>query len=108
VRDRKKLLIIRGGANVHPAEVERVLDRAPSVRLSAVLGIPDPRLGQRVVAAVETDPDFSGDAEEMIEYCRGYLARYKVPEQIVIVGQLPRNAMGKVQRAQLAELFKIG
>ena len=108
LRDRKKLLIIRGGANVYPAEVERVLDDAPGVRTSAVLGIPDPRLGQRVVAAVEVCPDSPGSPEKMIEHCRGCLARYKVPEQIVIVDQLPRNAMGKVQRTRLAELFASG
>jgi long-chain acyl-CoA synthetase len=105
VRDRKKLLIIRGGANVYPAEVERVLERAPGVRAGAVIGIADPRLGQRVVAAVEVAPDFSGSAAEIKEYCRVYLARYKVPEQIVVVDELPRNAMGKVQRAQLVDLF---
>jgi acyl-CoA synthetase (AMP-forming)/AMP-acid ligase II len=107
VRDRKKLLIIRGGANVYPAEVERTLDRAPGVSASTVLGIPDPRLGQRVVAAVEVHPDSSRNTEEMMEYCRGYLARYKVPEQIVVVDELPRNAMGKVQRAQLVDLFMV-
>jgi long-chain acyl-CoA synthetase len=107
VRDRKQLLIIRGGANVYPAEVERVLERAPGVRASAVLGIPDPRLGQRVVAAVEVEPGSSADADEMMAYCRGFLARYKVPEQIAVVNELPRNAMGKVQRAQLVHLFGI-
>ena len=105
VRDRKKLLIIRGGANVYPAEVERVLDRAPGVRASAVLGIPDPRLGQRVVAAVEVDPGSFGHTGEITEHCRARLARYKVPERIVVVDELPRNAMGKVVRAQLVDLF---
>jgi long-chain acyl-CoA synthetase len=57
------------------------------------------------VAAVEVAPDFSGSAAEIKEYCRVYLARYKVPEQIVVVDELPRNAMGKVQRAQLVDLF---
>jgi long-chain acyl-CoA synthetase len=105
VRDRKKLLIIRGGANVYPAEVERILDSAPGVRVSAVVGVPDPRLGQRVAAAVEAEPGLPARPAEMIERCRRHLARYKIPEQIVIVDELPRNAMGKVQRAQLAELL---
>ncbi len=105
VRERKKLVIIRGGANVYPAEVERVLERVPGVRASAVIGLPDPRLGQRVVAAIEADPGFAVNPGEVLEHCRGQLARYKVPEQIIVVGTLPRNAMGKVQREPLAALF---
>jgi acyl-CoA synthetase (AMP-forming)/AMP-acid ligase II len=105
VRDRKKLLILRGGANVYPTEVERELERVPGVRASAVVGLPDERLGQRVAAVVEVDPDSSLSADDLIEHCRNRLARYKVPEQIRIVSALPRNAMGKVQRAPLADLF---
>jgi acyl-CoA synthetase (AMP-forming)/AMP-acid ligase II len=105
VRDRKKLLILRGGANVYPNEVERELERVPGVRGSAVVGVPDERLGQRVVAVIEVEPDFGLVAEDVIDHCRGRLARYKVPEQIRIVDALPRNAMGKVQRAPLTELF---
>jgi long-chain acyl-CoA synthetase len=108
VRDRKKLLIIRGGANVYPAEVERVLETVPGVRGSAVLGVPDPRLGQRVVAAVEVDDGFSSTTDEIIRHCRSYLARYKVPEQVRAVEELPRNAMGKVQRDKLVDLFVSG
>ncbi len=107
VKDRKKLVILRGGANVYPAEVERVIEAVPGVRGSAVLGIPDPRLGQRVVAAIEVDQGFALSPQDLIEHCRGQLARYKVPEAIVIVDSLPRNAMGKVQRAQLGELFDL-
>jgi long-chain acyl-CoA synthetase len=97
VRERKKLVIIRGGANVYPAEIERVLERVPGVRASAVIGIPDPRLGQRVVAAIEADPGSAVSSRHILEHCRGQLARYKVPERIVVVETLPRNAMGKVQ-----------
>jgi O-succinylbenzoic acid--CoA ligase len=105
VRDRKKLLILRGGANVYPNEVERELDRIAGVRASAVVGIADERLGQRVVAVIEADADFSLTPDELIEHCRTRLAGYKVPEQIRIVDILPRNAMGKVQRTPLTELF---
>src|SRR5260370_37188441 len=59
VRERKKLGIIRGGANVYPAEVERVLERVPGVRSSAVIGLPDPRLGERGVSAIEAGPRFA-------------------------------------------------
>jgi acyl-CoA synthetase (AMP-forming)/AMP-acid ligase II len=106
VHDRKKLLILRGGANVYPAEVERVIDRLPSVRASAVIGVADARLGQIVVAAVEIDPGSLLAPTQVIDHCRESLARYKVPERVVFVESLPRNAMGKVQRGSLAELFR--
>jgi O-succinylbenzoic acid--CoA ligase len=105
VRDRKKLVILRGGANVYPAEVERTIESLPGVRASAVLGLPDPRLGQRVVAAIEVDPEFSVGPGDVIDHCRARLARYKVPEQVTVVEAFPRNAMGKVQRDRLAGLF---
>ncbi|HEY8523382.1 MAG TPA: class I adenylate-forming enzyme family protein [Acidimicrobiales bacterium] len=105
VRERKSLVINRGGANVYPAEVERVLDAAPGVRASAVLGLADDRLGQRVVAAVELEPGAATPPEELRDHCRQRLARYKVPDRIAVVEALPRNAMGKVQRAALADRF---
>jgi acyl-CoA synthetase (AMP-forming)/AMP-acid ligase II len=100
VRDRKSLVIIRGGANVYPAEVERVLGEAPGVEACAVLGIPDERLGERVVAVVEG----AVDVDEVLAHCRVQLAKYKVPERIAVVDALPRNAMGKVVRAELPAL----
>jgi long-chain acyl-CoA synthetase len=106
VRDRKKLLILRGGANVYPAEVERVIDHLRGVRASAVIGLPHPRLGQRVVAAIEVDPDADVTPEDVIDHCRAHLARYKVPEEVVVVDNFPRNAMGKVKREPLAGLFQ--
>jgi long-chain acyl-CoA synthetase len=104
IRDRKSLLIVRGGANVYPAEVERVLLEAPGVAAGAVLGVPDERLGERVVAVVEA----AGPALDEVavrEHCLAHLARYKVPERFVAVDALPRNAMGKVVRARLPELL---
>jgi acyl-CoA synthetase (AMP-forming)/AMP-acid ligase II len=105
VRDRKKLLIIRGGANVYPAEVERVLESVPGVSASAVVGIDDERLGQRVVAVVEVTSRSEVDEESLLGVCRQSLARYKVPERILIVDVFPRNAMGKIVRASVQEMF---
>ncbi|MDZ7676262.1 MAG: AMP-binding protein [Acidimicrobiales bacterium] len=105
VRDRKNLVIIRGGANVYPAEVERVLHTIDGVAGAAVTGIADERLGQRVVAAVETDEGVQLDPESIRERCGTELARYKVPDRIEVVAALPRNAMGKVDRTALASLF---
>jgi long-chain acyl-CoA synthetase len=106
IRDRKKLLIIRGGANVYPAEVERVLLQATGVAGCAVFGLPDERLGQRVVAVVEVSPGREVAEDLLLELCRTNLAKYKVPERVVTVASLPRNAMGKVVRGALIELFE--
>jgi acyl-CoA synthetase (AMP-forming)/AMP-acid ligase II len=103
IRDRKNLVIIRGGANVYPAEVERVLGQAPGVGAGAVLGVPDERLGERVVAVVEPA---DVDVDEVLAHCRVHLAKYKVPERITAVDALPRNAMGKVVRSELSRLVR--
>jgi long-chain acyl-CoA synthetase len=103
LRGRRNLVIIRGGANVYPAEVERVLQAHDGVAASAVVGVPDERLGERVVALVEADGDL--DVEALRAHCARELAKYKVPERVVVVDALPRNAMGKVARTELAALL---
>lgn len=105
VRDRKSLVIIRGGANVYPAEVERVMHEAPGVAACAVFGVPDERLGQRVAAAVEMVAGVERREDSLRAHCLANLARYKVPERFVIVEALPRNAMGKVVRSELTALL---
>lgn len=105
VRDRKSLLIIRGGANVYPAEVERVLLARPGVAGAAVLGLPDERLGERVAALVEPAAGVALDVEALRADLLAELARYKVPERIEVVDALPRNAMGKVVRTALPALL---
>jgi len=102
---RKSQVIIRGGANVYPAEVERVLAEAPGVGACAVVGVPDERLGERVGAVIEHRAGEQPDEAAIVAYCREQLAAYKVPERLVIVERLPRNQMGKVPRAQLLELL---
>jgi long-chain acyl-CoA synthetase len=105
IRGRRNELILRGGANVYPAEVERVLAAHPAVAASAVLGRPDPRLGQRVVAAVQLRAGAQASADELTAFARERVARYKLPEQIAFVSELPRNAMGKVVKRELEGLF---
>jgi long-chain acyl-CoA synthetase len=103
VLDRKKLVIIRGGANVYPLEVERVIATHPDVAGVAVCAVPDDRLGQRVAAVVQSvGPPL--DVEALTELCRRELSPYKVPEIWSQVDALPVNAMGKVQRTRLTEL----
>jgi long-chain acyl-CoA synthetase len=104
VMERRNALILRGGANVYPAEVERVLLELPDVVGAAVIGIPDERLGQRVVAAVELRPESPVDVEALAGHCRRELARYKVPDRWQL-RTLPRNAMGKVSRNEIEGWF---
>jgi len=105
ISGRAKDLIISGGYNVYPREVELVLDDLPGVTESAVIGVPHPDFGEAVVAVV------MGEAEEaaLIAAARQRLAPYKIPKRVVRLAELPRNAMGKVQknvlRERLAELF---
>ena len=108
IRGRRSELILRGGANVYPAEVERAIEEIPGVAGCAVLGIADARLGQRVVAAVELLPGAALDADAILEDLRPRLARYKLPERIALVAELPRNAMRKVIKRELAALFDGG
>jgi acyl-CoA synthetase (AMP-forming)/AMP-acid ligase II len=106
IRGRRNELILRGGANVYPAEVERVLQEHPAVAAAAVLGRPDTRLGQRVVAAVQLRAGAEVSGSDLTGFARERLARYKVPEQIALVPSLPRNAMGKVVKRELEPLFE--
>jgi long-chain acyl-CoA synthetase len=102
IRGRRGDLILRGGANVYPAEVERVLHADPRVAACAVFGIADERLGERVVAAVQVaDGAGSVTAEELREVCATALARYKVPERFHFVASVPRNSMGKIVKREL-------
>ena len=105
VRDRKSLVILRGGANVYPAEVERVLHDHPAVQAGAVLGVPDERLGERVAAVVEAAPGVEVDVDDVRAHLLANLANYKVPEQVTVVQALPRNAMGKIVRTELPALL---
>jgi len=100
--DRIKDMIIRGGFNVYPREVEEVLYRHPAIREAAVLGRPDERLGEEIVAVVVLKPD-AGEvpAERIIEFCRTSLAGYKCPREVRFVDRLPRNASGKVLKREL-------
>jgi malonyl-CoA/methylmalonyl-CoA synthetase len=101
---RSKDVIISGGLNVYPKEVEEVLDQIDGVVESAVVGIPDPDLGEAVVAVVTVAGNDSGataDEATIRALARQRLAPYKVPKRILVVDALPRNAMGKVQKARL-------
>jgi malonyl-CoA/methylmalonyl-CoA synthetase len=97
---RAKELIISGGYNVYPREVEDVLRDHPSVRDAAVVGVPSEEWGEVVTAFVEADDSF--DAESILAFAAEQLAPYKKPRSVHRVDALPRNGMGKVQREQLS------
>ena len=103
IKDRKNDLIIRGGANVYPAEVERVLHDDDRVAACAVVGRADERLGERVVAFVELEPGADADADSLIQHCRDNLAKYKVPDSITFVDAFDRTPMGKIRKTKLRE-----
>jgi fatty-acyl-CoA synthase len=103
VRDRKKNLIISGGENIYPAEIERVLLTHPGVADAAVVGRPDPKWQEVPVAYVVPRAGGLVDAEELKAHVATELARFKVPREVVFVDALPRNAMGKVQHFRLRE-----
>jgi fatty-acyl-CoA synthase len=101
--DRKKNLIISGGENIYPAEVERVLLEHPGVAEAAVIGRPDPRWQEVPVAYVVRKARSSVSGEEIAAHVAGELARFKVPREVVFVNALPRNALGKVQHFLLRQ-----
>lgn len=101
--DRKKDLIIRGGANIAPTEVEAVLYEHPAVAEAAVFGVPDAVFGERVKAVVSVRPGATRDADELREHCRQRLADYKVPEFIEFVAELPKGPTGKILRRLLRD-----
>jgi malonyl-CoA/methylmalonyl-CoA synthetase len=105
LKGRSKDLIITGGLNVYPPEVELVLIEHPAVDRCAVIGCPDEEWGERVTAVIVPRRGMALTAEEIIEYCRAQLASYKTPRKIVFVDDLPSNALGKVQKVQLRQLL---
>ncbi|MGE0878162.1 MAG: class I adenylate-forming enzyme family protein [Acidimicrobiia bacterium] len=105
LRDRRNELILRGGSNVYPAEVERVLAQDLRVGGAAVFGMPHDRLGEHVVAVVELMPGTTATEDELRDHCRRELARYKVPDRILFA-PLPRNQMNKVRKRDLRALFE--
>ena len=102
--DRKKELIIRGGANIYPREIEEVLYQHPKVLEAAAVGVPDPRLGERVCACIVPRPGESLTFEEMIAFLRGKIATYKLPEFFRLLDALPRTPTGKVQKGSLRDI----
>jgi len=103
--DRKKDMIISGGYNVYPREVEEALYKHPAVRECAVIGVPDAKWGEAVKAVVSLKPGHRGTAEELLEHCRQWLAGYKKPQSVDLLDDLPKNPNGKILKRELRKPY---
>jgi acyl-CoA synthetase (AMP-forming)/AMP-acid ligase II len=106
VVDRVKDMIISGGENIYPAELERVLSQHPAVSEVAVIGVPDARWGEVPLALIVRNEGVVADSSNILRFARDHLASYKIPRTIEFVAQLPRNAGGKVLRRELRETYR--
>ena len=102
---RSKDLIISGGYNVYPAEIEGYINDMPGVAESAVIGVPHPDFGEAGVAVVVAKTGASLDADTIITTLKGKIANFKVPKRVFVVADLPRNSMGKVQKNLLRQEY---
>ena len=105
--DRKSNMIISGGENIYPSEVENVLGENAKIKDVAVIGVPDEKWGETVLAAVVMHQHQTATAEELIEWCRGKMAGYKRPRLMKIItdDEMPRTATGKIMHRKLREEF---
>jgi acyl-CoA synthetase (AMP-forming)/AMP-acid ligase II len=103
ITDRLKDMFVVGGFNAYPAEIEQTITRHDRVSEAAVVGVPDDRLGEAGLAYVIPRPGTTVTEDEIIAFCRERLANFKVPRAVRVVGQLPRNASGKVLKFALRD-----
>lgn len=108
ILDRRKDMIITGGFNVYPREIENVVSTMPGVREVAVLGAPDPRWGEAITAIVSAVPGSDVTADSVVAFCRERLGGYKVPKRVILVDELPKGATGKINKVQLREQLWAG
>ena len=100
---RIKDMLIRGGENVYPAEVEEFLGTHPAIAQAQVFGIPDPKMGEEVAAWVILRPGAQLGAEELRDWCRGKIAHFKIPRHVRFVAEMPLTATGKPQKFRMQE-----
>jgi fatty-acyl-CoA synthase len=98
-------MIIRGGENVYPREIEEFLLTHPKVKDAQVVGIPDVKYGEQILAAVQLKAGEEATADELTTWCRGRIARHKVPKYWEFVEEYPLTASGKVQKYKLRDLY---
>jgi acyl-CoA synthetase (AMP-forming)/AMP-acid ligase II len=105
ITGRKKDLIIRGGENISPGEIEATLDDHPQIDESAIIGVPDPDWGEVIKAIIVPRAGEKPDPAELVSYTKARLASYKAPTYFAFVDELPRNPMGKVLKTELRKLY---
>jgi acyl-CoA synthetase (AMP-forming)/AMP-acid ligase II len=108
ITDRKKDMIISGGANIYPREVEEIICTHPAIHEVAVIGVPDEKWGESVKAVVVLRPGARVTGPEIIEHCQRHLASYKKPSSVDVLAELPKNAYGKILKRELRERYWAG
>jgi acyl-CoA synthetase (AMP-forming)/AMP-acid ligase II len=103
--DRKKDMIITGGENVYPAEIEKVINEHPAVRESSAIGVPHAVWGEAIAAIIVLNEGADLDSAALIQYCKGKIAGYKVPKIIHFIPEMPRNPAGKISKPELRQRF---
>jgi fatty-acyl-CoA synthase len=104
ITGRIKDMIIRGGENIYPREIENYLYRLPQIEAVEVAGVPSPRYGEAVGAFIKLKQGEQLSEEEILDFCRGNIARFKIPKYIFFVDEFPMTASGKIQKYKLSEL----
>ncbi len=105
ITDRLKHIIISGGENISPKEVESVLDRHPEISESCVVGVPDEKWGEKVAAGIVLKPGFKPAVDEIRRFCKEHLSDWKCPKEFVFLKELPRNRMGKIMKEDVVRQF---
>ncbi len=108
IADRKSDMIIRGGENIYPREIDELLYTHPSVESAAVIGVPDELYGEEVAAFVVLKKDVKMSEEDLINFCKSRLADFKCPKKIYFVDDIPKGATGKLLKRELARLYAKG
>ena len=102
--DRKKDMVISGGENIYTSEVEAILYKHPGVHEAAVIGIPDKKFGEALLAFIVPASDITLTVDDIIEHCRGKIGGYKIPRRIQLVDAMPKSALGKILKADLRKI----
>jgi long-chain acyl-CoA synthetase len=108
IADRKSDMIIRGGENIYPREIDELLYAHPAVASAAAIGVPDPLYGEEVAAFVVLKEGVAATAEELMEFCRAHLADFKCPKTVTFLDEMPKGPTGKLLKRELAQHFKAG
>jgi len=105
IMDRSKDMIISGGENIYPREIEEVLIKHPAVREVSVIGVPDPGWGEAIKAVIALVPGRKASEKELIAFCKENIASYKKPKSVDFVEKLPKNNYGKILKRELRAIY---